>query len=80
MAFLLEQFKDADLKDPTDPNNGLDLKAMAMRFAESYKEKKLQSKEAGFEGPRALPGVHHPIFKGKPVNYDPRERFIAGFM
>jgi hypothetical protein len=24
--------------------------------------------------------VHHPIFKGKPVNYDPRERFIAVFM
>ena len=25
----------------------------------------------------SLPGVHHPIFRGKPVNYDPRERFIA---
>ncbi|MCG8559217.1 MAG: CoA-binding protein, partial [Hyphomicrobiales bacterium] len=25
----------------------------------------------------ALPGVHHPVFKGKPVNHDPRERFIA---
>jgi citrate synthase len=30
--------------------------------------------------PRALPGVHHPIFRGKPVNYDPRERFISTFM
>jgi citrate synthase len=27
-----------------------------------------------------LPGVHHPVFKGKPVNHDPRERFIADFM
>ena len=27
-----------------------------------------------------LPGVHHPVFKGKPVNHDPRERFIAAFM
>ena len=80
MAFLLEQFKDVDLKDPTDPEHGLDLKSMATRFAETYKEEKIQSKEAGFEGPRALPGVHHPIFKGKPVNYDPRERFIAAFM
>jgi succinyl-CoA synthetase alpha subunit len=80
MAFLLEQFKDVDLNDPTDPNHGLDLKSMAMKFAETYKEEKIQSKEAGFEGPRALPGVHHPIFKGKPVNYDPRERFIAAFM
>jgi succinyl-CoA synthetase alpha subunit len=80
MAFLLEQFKDVDLKDPTDPEHGLDLKSMATRFAETYKEEKIQSKEAGFEGPRALPGVHHPIFRGKPVNYDPRERFIAAFM
>jgi succinyl-CoA synthetase alpha subunit len=80
MAFLLEQFKVIDLKDPTDPNHGIDLKAMAQKFAEGYKEEKLQSKEAGLDGPRALPGVHHPIFKGKPVNYDPRERFIAAFM
>ena len=29
MAFLLEQFKDADLKEPTDRSHGLDLKAMA---------------------------------------------------
>ena len=80
MAFLLDQFKNADLKDPTNPGHGLDLKAMATKFSETYKDEKLQSKEAGFDGPRALPGVHHPIFKGKPVNYDPRERFIAGFM
>jgi succinyl-CoA synthetase alpha subunit len=80
MAFLLEEFKDLDLKDPSDPNHGLDLKGMATRFAERYKEEKTQSKESGLDGPRALPGVHHPIFKGKPVNYDPRERFIAGFM
>jgi succinyl-CoA synthetase alpha subunit len=80
MDFLLEEFKDADLKDPTDADHGLDLKAMATKFAETYKDEKSQSREAGFEGPRALPGVHHPIFKGKPVNYDPRERFISGFM
>ena len=65
---------------PTDRHHGLDLKAVATRFAQSYKEEKSQSKEVGADGPRALPGVHHPIFKGKPVNYDPRERFIAEFM
>jgi succinyl-CoA synthetase alpha subunit len=80
MAFLLERFKDANLKDPADRNHGLDLRAMATRFAETYKEEKSQSKDIGLDGPRALPGVHHPIFKGKPVNYDPRERFIAEFM
>jgi succinyl-CoA synthetase alpha subunit len=80
MAFILEQFKGVDLRDPTDPNHGLDLKAMATRFAEAFKEEKSQSKEAGLTEPRALPGVHHPVFKGKPVNYDPRERFIAEYM
>jgi len=80
MAFLLGQFRNTNLKDPTDPKHGLDLKVMATKFAETYKEEKVQSKESGFDGPRALPGVHHPIFKGKSVNYDPRERFIAAFM
>ncbi|RFB79460.1 CoA-binding protein [Methylovirgula sp. 4M-Z18] len=80
MAFLLEQFGGSDLKDPTDPNHGLNLKAMALAFAEGYKLDKVASKESGAGEPRALPGVHHPIFRGKPVNYDPRERFIADFM
>jgi succinyl-CoA synthetase alpha subunit len=79
MAFLLERFKDVDLKNPTDPNHGIDLKAMAIAFATSYKTEKSAAKEAGSEL-RALPGVHHPVFKGKPVNHDPRERFIAKFL
>lgn len=44
-----------------------------------YKAEERQAKELGQEL-RALPGVHHPVFKGKPVNHDPRERFIADFM
>jgi len=79
MAFLLERFRDADLADPTKAGHGLDLKAMALEFAARYKADKQAAKEAGTETP-ALPGVHHPIFRDKPVNYDPRERFIAKFM
>lgn len=79
MAFLIEQFSGADLQDPTDPNHGLDLKAMARDFALNYKREKAQAKELGTEV-RALPGVHHPVFKGKAENFDPRERFIAQFM
>ncbi len=79
MAFLLDQFEAADLQDPTDPKHGLDLKAMATDFAKQYRREKAEAKELGTEV-RALPGVHHPIFKGKPVNHDPRERFIAEFM
>jgi hypothetical protein len=79
MAFLLDQFKDADLQDPTHPNHGLDLKTMARNFALQYKHEKAEAKELGAEV-RALPGVHHPVFKGKAENFDPRERFIAEFM
>ena len=81
MAFLLEQFKDVDLEDPTDRHHGLDLEGDGDALCRN-----LQGREGASEGdrastePRALPGVHHPVFKGKPVNYDPRERFIAEFM
>ncbi len=80
MALLLEQFKDKGLEDPTDPTHGLDLKAMAADFAKAFKAEKARAKELGIGSPRALPGVHHPVFKGKPVNYDPRERFVADFL
>lgn len=79
MAFLLDQFKNTGLVDPSDPNHGLDLKAMAKNFARQYRRDKARAKELGTEV-GALPGVHHPVFKGKPVNHDPRECFIAEFM
>jgi hypothetical protein len=79
IAFLLEQFKGVDLTDPANPAHGLDLKAMATACAKTYKAEKRAARELGQEV-RALPGVHHPVFKGKPVNVDPRERFIAEFM
>ena len=80
MAFLLERFRGLALDDPADPGHGIDLAAMAKAFAESYRQEKADLREAGAGELRALPGVHHPVFKGKPVNYDPRERFIAKFM
>jgi len=80
IAFLLEHFRDAGLEDPCDPKHGLDLKSMARNFAVAYKEDKTKSKEEGNAEPRALPGVHHPVFRGKPVNFDPREQFIARYL
>ena len=35
MAFLLDQFRDKGLKDPSDPAHGIDLKAMATDFAKA---------------------------------------------
>ncbi len=80
ISFLLEQFRDVELDDPTNPAHGIDLKGLARQFARGYREEKSRSKELGHLEPRALPGVHHPVFRGKPVNHDPRERFIAEYM
>ena len=75
VAFLLEQFADAELADPADPAHGLDLPAMARRFATAYRADKQRSKETGAPL-RNIPCVNHPVFKDKPVNTDPRERFV----
>ena len=64
MAFLLDQFKDKGLKDPSDPAHGLDLKAMATEFAKAYRREKKASKEIGAEL-RALPGRASPDLQGQ---------------
>ena len=76
IIFLVEQFRDSGLKDPASPAHGLDLKAMAKRFAEQYAQEKAQLKESGAERMRAIAGLNHPVFRDKPVNQDPREAFI----
>lgn len=76
IAFLMEQFAGSGLTDPANPDHGLDLTAMATRFATSFKREKAVAKDEGRE-PRAIPGVNHPVFRGKPVNIDPRARFVA---
>jgi succinyl-CoA synthetase alpha subunit len=76
VAFLLERFKGVDLADPSNPEHGLDLKAMATNFAKRYGEERAKRKELGAESAQALPCINHPVFKGKPVNVDPREEFV----
>jgi hypothetical protein len=76
IIFLVEQFRDSGLKDPASAAHGLDLKAMAERFAAQYARQKEQAKESGAERMRAIAGLNHPIFRDKPVNKDPREVFI----
>jgi len=76
VAFLLERFKGVELSDAGNPKHGLDLKAMATEFARRYGEERAKRKEVGAEGAQALPCINHPVFKGKPVNVDPREEFV----
>jgi citrate synthase len=76
IIFLVEQFRDSGLKDPASAAHGLDLKAMAQRFAAQYARQKTELKESGAERMRAIAGLNHPVFRDKPVNQDPREAFI----
>jgi citrate synthase len=76
MQFLLEQFGGENgIADPGQPQHGLDLTAMATAFTTAYKQEKAKRKEVA-EGGRAIPGINHPVFRGKPVNTDPREVFV----
>ncbi|MBE9527858.1 MAG: CoA-binding protein [Proteobacteria bacterium] len=77
IAFLIEQFKAAGLKDPADPNHGIDLKRIADKCAVEYLNYKTEQKSLGNIEYKKIPCVNHPIFKGKDVNYDPRERFVT---
>ena len=76
IAFLIKQFHDSDLADPTNPNHGVDLNALALRYVDEYARYKTSKKTAGSLDIQKIPGVNHPVFKDRPVNLDPREVFI----
>jgi succinyl-CoA synthetase alpha subunit len=76
IAFLVEQFRDSGLGDPGDPGHGIDLKALAARHVADYANYKSNKRSAGSLDIQKIPGVNHPVFKDKPVNYDPREVWI----
>jgi hypothetical protein len=76
IAFLVDQFRDSGLADPGDPEHGIDLKALAARYAAEYANYRSSRRAAGSLDLQMIPGVNHPVFKDKPVNYDPREVWI----
>ncbi|MBI5326908.1 MAG: CoA-binding protein [Deltaproteobacteria bacterium] len=77
IAFLIERFKDKDLKNPADKKHGLNLKAIADEYAKWYGKYKAKEKAAGNIEYMKVPCINHPVFKGKAVNYDPREQFVS---
>ena len=77
VAFLDEQFRDASLDDPGNPQHGIDLQALARAAAARYASYKAERKSVGSLDIAKIPGVNHPVFKDKPVNHDPREVHVA---
>lgn len=76
VAFLLEQFAGVDLPDPSRPDHGVDLRALAAGYVERYAAYKAEKKNLGAGDLQKIPCVNHPVFKDKPVNVDPREAYI----
>lgn len=76
VAFLIDQFKNTDLKNPADPKHGIDLEKIAGDYAKQYGAFKKKQKDLGNLEYDKIPCVNHPVFKGKDVNVDPREEFV----
>ncbi|NIQ03345.1 MAG: CoA-binding protein, partial [Nitrospinaceae bacterium] len=76
-AFLIDQFKNTDLKDPADSKHGVDLATLATDYAKWYGGYKKEQKGLGNLEYAKIPCVNHPVFKGKDVNVDPREEYVS---
>ncbi|MCL4872666.1 CoA-binding protein [bacterium] len=77
IAFLIERFSGKGLKNPSNRKHGLNLRAIADEYSKGYAKYKADQKALGNIEYLKIPCVNHPVFKGKDVNYDPRERFVA---
>jgi succinyl-CoA synthetase alpha subunit len=76
ISFLIEQFQQSGLTDAGQGDHGIELKQLASTYVEAYARYKSGKKSVGSLDIQKIPGVNHPVFKDKPVNYDPREVFI----
>lgn len=77
IKFLKDAFGAFDpyLEPDTDKRNAK-MKDLAQATANKYLETKQTAKREGIMNYFKVPCVNHPVFKGKPVNYDPREVFM----
>lgn len=77
VEFLLGKFDKKSLKNPGNAKHNVDLEKIANTTAKEYREYVKEMKEKGVLNYKKIPCVNHPVFKGAPVNYDPRERFVS---
>jgi citrate synthase len=77
IKFLKDSFGDFDPYKETDiAAKDEKLRELAKAAAEKYLVTKTTAKRDGILNYFKVPCVNHPVFKGKPVNYDPREVFM----
>ena len=77
VRFLLDCFEGSTIEDPYAPTD--EVQKRALEVAEEFKRRKMAAKEAGMEYER-IPCLGHPVFRDKPLNFDPREQIIQGYL
>jgi succinyl-CoA synthetase alpha subunit len=77
--YLTQVFRDININDPWAPNHGVNLQEIVNNEAEKFNNVRNAAKETGTDYER-IPCLGHPVFKDKPVNYDPRERVISDYL
>lgn len=76
VEFLIKEFGGVDPYAKKGDESNKELESVAQRVASEYIEYKKQAKARGELDYRKIPCTNHPVFKGKPVNYDPREQYV----
>lgn len=74
VQFLIDRFKDVDLKDPGSLDHGLDLNHRALAFARWYRNYKRKQKEMGNTQFFRVPSLEYP--SSRRMRRDPRERHV----
>jgi len=76
VAFLMKEFSDFDPYKASESERKEKLAELAQKSADEYLHYKKLAKASGNLQYKKMPCVNHPVFKGKPINIDPREEFI----
>lgn len=74
--FLLDSFAKVKFSDPGKVPAASKMKQLSNKIAVQYLEYKQKAKASGKTSYNRIPCINHPVFKGKPVNIDPREDYI----
>ncbi len=75
IEYMLKAFKNIDIENPGIKSADIDIEEIANLASKKFANDKKEAKSKGV-GYKRIPGINHPVFKGKPVNIDPRESFI----
>ncbi len=76
VEFLINAFGKVKFSDPGKIPAVAKLKTLSHKVATEYLQYKQKAKAAGKTSYGRIPCINHPVFKGRPVNIDPREDYI----